>query len=279
MAKVTGQNSRVNGVVCNGYFEIETDVLVKPVWCSDSAGGPVLVDAGQDWSAKIMAFGYTPGVLPGDKFKFEGMTVDGAGWASAATGALATKFELTIPAWPAEQPIWYQLEVGGNGALTPNAGLTPDAATVPTPVSGLGRAITIGGTAVTGCVGAKLMVECLAAKWGDTDVAGWMQRDVGGWNAALTYRVNLDGISNIPSANTDLEITVPVTDSAAWAINWMRVLKRRPVYDHGARDGTPKIVAMDVILGWNSVKDGARGAITTPAGVPLWPVDSGSGGD
>lgn len=277
MSKETGKNSRVNGIVCSGYFEIETDTNAEPIWCSDSDGGAILVDAEQDWKARIMAFGYEPGVLPGESFLFEGMTYGGVGWTSGAGGAFATRMELTVPAWP-PKPIWYELFVGGNGAITPNAALTPDAMVVPTPASGLGRAITIGGSAVTGCVGSKLIVECIAAEWGDSDVAGWVQRDTGGWNAALLYRVNLDGISNIPAVNTDLVVTVPVTDSLAWIVNWMRVLKRKPIYDHGARDGKPKIVAMDVILGWNSVKDGARGVITTPSGTNIWPETTSSSG-
>jgi hypothetical protein len=271
MAKETGKYSRVNGIVCSGYFEIDLDVMAEPVWCSDSAGGPILVDAGQDWGAKVIAFGYQPGILPGEVFQFEGMTYGGVGWQSGATGALATRMELNVPAWPA-QPIWYSLDIGGNGALTPNASLTADSMVVPTPASGLGRAITIGGVAVTGCVGSKLILECLASEWGDTDAAGWMQRTSGGWNAAVQYRVNLDGIANIPAVNTDLVVTVPVTDSLSWAVNWMRVLKRKPVYDHGARDGKPKIVAMDVILGWNTVKDGSRGVVTAPDGTTVWPT-------
>jgi hypothetical protein len=279
-AKVSGRNSRLNGIVCHGYFEHETRTLTKPVWCSDTCGGPIMVDGTQDWDGKAMAYGHTPGVAPGELFQFEGMDSNGIGWATAAEGAMVTLFSLNVQcAAPDEntpvEPMSYELHFAGNGELATDESLTADEITVPTMVSGLGRAVKLHATvpvAVVGCIGWKFTIMHMPATFADSDVSGWIQRRVGLFNAMLDYRVNLDGVDNVPASNTDLMVQLPVTASTQWEVNWMRVMSRRPVYDHGSRTGEPKMVAMDVRLGWSSAKEGVRGYIKKPGGTSLWPA-------
>lgn len=283
MAKVSSRYSRVNGVVCHGYWELETSVLSRPVWCSDTCGGPVLMDATQDWKAQVQAWGHTPGVNPGETFKFEGMDSNGAGWASDALGAIVTKFELTCQVASPDAdtpifPIWYTMDIAGNGEIATNASLAADALEVPTFYTGLARAAKLDTGAVTGCTQWQLTVINNAVAYSDSDVSGWMQRLTGNYDASLVYRVNMDGISNVPETNTDVAVSLPVTATTSWDIECMRVLDRRAVYDHGSRTGKAKMIGLDVIMGWNSIEDGTRGVITAPDGTDLWPTDECVGG-
>ena len=270
MSKVTGKNSRVNGFPCVGYFEVNVEALDEPVWCSDSDGGAIRVDATQDWNALIRAYGKAPPAsnLPGEFVQFQGVDSAGIGWNSGAAGAIVEKVEIFVPAFPA-RAIRHETTLGGNGAITAGAA-SGGASVVPTPVSGAGIAVTLDGAAVTGCVESRLALICNTRPYGDSDVSGWMQRAAGHFEARLVYRVNMDGVSNVPAVNTDFAVTVPVGGSDKWECSWMRVLARKAVYDHGAREGRPKMVGMDVVMGWNSVKTGSRGFLKTSAGT-AWP--------
>jgi len=281
IVKTSGKGSRINGLVCHGYWDLETMETSEPIWCSDTCGGPVRVVGPEDWKVEAMVWGLVPGGLPGRCMTFEGMDRNGPGWKSDANGAIVSQMELNVPATGNQPQIWHKLIIEGNGQIQTDASLTPEALVVPDIVSGRGRAVKLNGTPVTGCVHTRLIVHNLTVPFEDSDVAGWMQRLEGNYNAALVYRVNLNGIANVPATNTDFTVEVPVGDDDAWTVHWMRVKQRKTVYDHGTRDGQAKIVGMDVVMGWSSI-NGTRGYIETPDGDKLWPdgeCSSSSGED
>ena len=269
MAKVTGKNSRVAGVNCVGYFEGNIEALDHPVWCSDSDGGAIRVDFTQDWNALVRAYGKAPpeAILPGALAQFQGVDSAGAGWDSGAEGGIVAETALHVITFPA-QPIFYEIRLEGNGEIS--TGGTAAAGPVPTPVSGAGLAVALDGTDVTGCIESHLALMCNTVPYGDSDVSGWVQRAEGHYEARLRYRVNMDGVSNVPAINTDFAVTVPVGGTDKWECSWMRVHSRRAIYDHGSRQGRPEMVGMEVEMRWSSVKAGAKGFLKTSAGT-AWP--------
>jgi hypothetical protein len=139
----------------------------------------------EDWKVEAMVWGLVPGGLPGRCMTFEGMDRNGKGWKSDANGAIVSQMELNVPATGNQPQIWHKLIIEGNGQIQTDASLTPEALVVPDIVSGRGRAVKLNGTPVTGCVHTRLIVHNLTVPFEDSDVAGWMQRLEGNYNAAL----------------------------------------------------------------------------------------------
>ena len=74
MAIDTGKDGAVYGIGCARYWGVIDTSDDPTVFCSASAGGPVMADGNTDWRVEVGAYGHTPAYNPNDAYAFIGDT-------------------------------------------------------------------------------------------------------------------------------------------------------------------------------------------------------------
>ncbi|MEA3351191.1 MAG: hypothetical protein U9Q82_11255 [Chloroflexota bacterium] len=259
---ISGEGGAVNGEECVRLWKLAR--ISKPAMgvCSASDGAVLRAAGISDWQGVYTGYGHTPSVLPGTKFQFIGATRESKGATAIASGAIMERTQIK-----------WSIEAGGfiefanyfaccEGAITFGAASASDSST---PDPSIARSCTIN---LTGCEELREMEMNLISRnpsYVTATTDGRRERDVGNKDGNFRCKIYTKDAS-FPAESAVEEVEFGVGDGLKWIMKWAIVTLTAPLLQ--IEEG---MFEADLAGEFTGYYNGAKGNVTSPAGVNWWP--------
>lgn len=269
MGVISGKRAVMASVGSLRRWTIRRNIDPKSAYASSTDGMPIVVVGNKDWSGSAEFYGYTPAIMPGAGFTFQGNPDTGTTGIWTGT-AIVDSISVSIPVESGE-PISGVINFSGNGELTTSTATISDA-TSPTMYPSKSRAVLFAGTDVANVVQMDFTISAANQQYatgGSSGTSGIIKRVAGNLSASGSFRVKEGLPSAVLAYGTFDILKYYVTASLFWEFKYAVIGGN----DHqGEREsGAIPTYTYDWTYSGFSEDGATKGYIKNPATTAFWP--------
>ncbi len=278
MSVLSGKAGAVNGAAIVRNWNISETADTQPYVASNTQCGTGRLPGNVDWSGAYDAYGHTPANMPGDDFTFTG-SVNGTNGVEGA--AIVDSVVITCDI-AGGGIISHVVNFSADGVLDPTGGIATDA-TALIPPSAIGCKVEIATDVNT----PTYVEETDVLNWtltltaantpyvtSSSSPAGQTKRNIGNFDATMSYSVLEGDPGNLPTKNLIVGIRFFVDATLYWEILWGMFTDISDVQvdiETAAMVGATLNASLNAVV--NLTAGDTVGSVKTPAASPVtvWP--------